>query len=74
MSLPMCAIYRDTQTSEAISVIVIQAETADGKVFIGARPLKGGNMVCTLSEVELVAEPGEGFSETRIGMLSSRRY
>jgi len=43
-------------------VIVIQAEVGDdGEVFIGARPIAGGNMVCTLREVELVAEPDERF-------------
>lgn len=62
ISLPICGVHRDEQSGSVTAVIVIQAEVGDdGEVFIGARPIAGGNMVCTLREVELVAEPDERF-------------
>ena len=61
LSLPVCAIHRDEETGKATSIVVIQAEEAPGQIVLGARPLEGGNMVCTLPEVELVQHPEEGF-------------
>lgn len=62
VSLPVCAMDRDAESGSATPVVVIQAEQGDdGDVFLGARPLVGGNMVCTLSEVEFVEEPDERF-------------
>ena len=61
IQLPICAIHRDAETGKATPIVVIQAEAAGDKVFIGARPLEGGNMVAFLSEMELVVEPDERF-------------
>jgi len=59
--LPVCAIHRDVKGGEAIPVVVIQAEESRGKVFLGARPLRGGSLVCTLEEVKFVDKLDERF-------------
>lgn len=56
MKLPACALHRDGD--QTTPIVVIQAEAADGRVIVGARPLAGGNMVCLLSEIEPV-EPSD---------------
>lgn len=60
ISLPTCAIHFSEDKSET-PILVIQAEAVDGVVFIGARLLSGGNMVCTLEEVELLSGPDQRF-------------
>jgi hypothetical protein len=52
LNLPAPAIHKDGIIETPI--VIIQAEFADNKVILGARPLKGGNMACLLSECELV--------------------
>lgn len=60
--LPVCGVYRDAENGITTPVVVIQAEEGDnGQVFLGVRPLVGGNMVCMLGEVEIVEEPDERF-------------
>ena len=61
IDLPHCAIVRADGAS--IPAIVIQSERADGKHYIGYRPISGGNGVCVLSEVELLSEPDARFHE-----------
>jgi hypothetical protein len=46
-----------------IPAVVVQSERADGKHYIGYRPISGGNGVCTLSEVELLSEPDARFHQ-----------
>jgi hypothetical protein len=55
MQLPCCAILLQEDGSEQ-QVIVIQAELAPGRdcSVLGVRPLSGGNVVCTMSEVTLL--------------------
>lgn len=59
--LPSCAILFDEETDEELPVIVIQAEEAEEKTYIGYRPLNGGNGICTLAEVKLLSEPTKEF-------------
>jgi len=56
MPLPAPAIVRADDQPRPIPVIIIQAEQGPNGVLIGYRPLKGGNGVCSLSEVELLGE------------------
>ncbi len=56
MKLPACALHMDGEISTP--VVIIQAEEADGRVLVGARPLAGGNLVCLLLECEVV-EPSD---------------
>ena len=61
IDLPHCAvIHSDGQHTPAI---VIQSERADSKHYIGYRPLRGGNGMCVLAEVELLFEPDARFYE-----------
>jgi hypothetical protein len=59
--LPICGIHRDVETGAATRVVVIQAEEAGGRTMLGARLLEGGNMVCTLAEIEFLTEPDSHF-------------
>lgn len=52
LRLPACALHKDGDKQTPI--VIIQAEYADGRVILGARPLDGGNMACLLTECELV--------------------
>ena len=61
IGLPHCAVvHTDGRHTPAI---VIQSERADGKHYIGYRPITGGNGLCVLSEVELLRQPDARFSE-----------
>ena len=60
MDLPAFALYSDG-TCPPIPVVIIQAETADGQVLIGVRPLSGGNKLCLLSDCTLVSLPHPAF-------------
>lgn len=63
LSLPRCALLRENG-GHARPVVVIQAEVRfDGKIFVGYRPLAGGNGVCTLDELDLLDGPNELFLE-----------
>ena len=61
IAIPICAIHRDVETGRATPVVVIQAEEAGDQTVLGVRLLEGGNMVCTLAEVEFLAEPDPRF-------------
>ncbi|HVY86314.1 MAG TPA: hypothetical protein VG943_14365 [Caulobacterales bacterium] len=61
IALPICAIHHDEETHKRTSIVVIQAEEAGDQTILGARPVAGGNMVCTMTEVEFVVEPDELF-------------
>jgi hypothetical protein len=53
ITLPACAIQKlDDGSTE--QVIVIQAEKTPDGVYLGVRPLVGGNGICTIEEVEFV--------------------
>src|SRR5437879_8498305 len=56
MSLPAPALLRAHDGPRSIPVIIIQAEEGPRGVIVGYRPLEGGNGVCLLSELELLAE------------------
>ena len=60
MPLPICAIYVD-EVGQRTPVIIIQAEEHDETIIIGARPLDGGNMVCTFPELEIMRSPNDEF-------------
>jgi hypothetical protein len=61
IGLPHCAVVRADATE--IPAILIQSERADEKLYIGYRPISGGNGVCVFSEVELLSEPDARFHE-----------
>jgi hypothetical protein len=54
LSIPICAIQR-LESGERIRVVVVQAEHGASDIILGVRPLSGGNGVCMLAEVELLA-------------------
>ena len=54
LSVPCCAIQR-LEAGESIRVVVVQAERGPSGIILGVRPLTGGNGVCMLAEVELLA-------------------
>jgi hypothetical protein len=64
IALPACAIHHDVVTGRAEAVVVIQAEAGDGQIIVGVRPLEGGNMICTLPELEFVAPSDPRFAGT----------
>jgi hypothetical protein len=60
--LPRCALLRE-EGGSILPVILIQAEARyDGEVLVGYRPLRGGNGICTLRELDLLDGPDEMFS------------
>ena len=61
MSLPAPAILHEEVGD--VPVIVIQAEMGPNGVMLGYRPLDGGNGVCLLEEVDILAEPDSRFGE-----------
>lgn len=65
MELPRCAVLHDEKTGRGIPVIVVQAEChedhAGPSLVIGYRFLNGGNGICMLSEVDLLAKPDRRF-------------
>ena len=62
MALPAPAILQPGDGEpEPLPVIVIQAEQGPHSVLIGFRPLRGGNGICTLADVELLDEPDHRF-------------
>ncbi len=56
MSLPALALLRTDDGPRSIPVIIIQAEEGPRGVIVGYRSLEGGNGVCLLSELDLLAE------------------
>lgn len=66
VGVPRCAILTDEESGEQIPVIIIQVEQADDKVYVGYRPLKGGNGICTEKEIELLDGPDERFNANPI--------
>jgi hypothetical protein len=63
IALPAPAILREDGTGEPTPVIVIQAEQlGSDSVAVGFRFLPGGNGLCTLAELEFLAEPDERFT------------
>ena len=65
MRLPVCAIHHDVDNGKATPVVVIQVEVAPDQIIAGVRLLEGGNMVCTLRELEIVEDPDERFFSMR---------
>jgi hypothetical protein len=59
MHLPCCAILKEKDRE--IPVVLIQAEQADAKKYVGYRDLVGGNGICTLEELELLSGPDARF-------------
>jgi hypothetical protein len=53
ITLPACAIQK-LEDGSTEQVIVIQAEKTPHGVYLGVRPLVGGNGICTIEEVEFV--------------------
>lgn len=51
--LPACALQK-LEDGSTKPVIVIQAEKTPHGVYLGIRPLVGGNGICTIEEVEFV--------------------
>jgi len=61
VDVPRCAILTDEESGEELPVVIIQVEQADDKVYVGYRPLDGGNGICTEKEIALLDEPDERF-------------
>ena len=61
VDVPRCAILTDQESGERLPVIIIQVEQADDKVYVGYRPLEGGNGICTEREIELLDGPDARF-------------
>lgn len=61
MRLPVCAIHHDVDNGKATPVVVIQVEVGPDQIIAGVRLIEGGNMVCTLPELEIVDHPDERF-------------
>ncbi len=59
IGLPHCCVVHADDIH--VPAIVIQSEHAEPKHYIGYRPIRGGNGMCLLSEVELLDEPDERF-------------
>jgi len=59
IGLPHCAIIHARGAD--VPAVVIQSERAQNKHYVGYRPLSGGNGLCVLSEIELLAEPDADF-------------
>jgi hypothetical protein len=59
LALPCCAILKTEK--EGSPVVIIQAEKAEPKKYIGYRDLVGGNGICTLEEVEILDGPDARF-------------
>jgi len=59
LTLPACAILREGY--KETPVIVIQAEETPESKTVGVRFLGGGNGVCTLGELEILAAPDARF-------------
>src|SRR5882672_7958266 len=65
MPLPALAILRSDDEPRSVPVIIIKAEQGPRGVIVGYRPLEGGNGVCMLSELELLAENDPRFLAAR---------
>jgi hypothetical protein len=61
IELPHCLIQFEEGTGKRIPGIAIQAEEANGDVYLGIRYISGGNGVCTIGEVEFLSEPNSEF-------------
>jgi hypothetical protein len=62
VNVPRCAILTDEESGEELPVVIIQVEQAEDRVYVGYRPLDGGNGICTDKEIELLDEPDARFS------------
>ena len=60
LEVPCCAVWRNDDGVN-VPVVVVQAEEAEGKTYIGFRFLEGGNGLCALEELELLDSPDERF-------------
>jgi len=56
LEIPMPAILEDKDDGIKVPVILVQAEEADGKKYVGYRLIAGGNGMCSLDELELLKE------------------
>lgn len=61
IELPCCLIQFAEGTGKRIPAIAIQAEEANGNIYLGIRYIGGGNGVCTIGEVEFLSEPNREF-------------
>jgi hypothetical protein len=59
MPLPRCAILQKEEGP--VPVVIIQAEIADNKSYIGYRTVTGGNGICTIEEVMFLPGPDARF-------------
>ena len=59
MTLQHCAWLNDE--GKKIAVVIIQAERVGDRITVGYRFVAGGWGVCSLAELELLAEPPPGF-------------
>ena len=67
ITLPHCGIWTDEDTGNEIPIVLIQAEQADDRIYVGFRFLGGGNGMGLLSEIELLDRPDNRFiSETAL--------
>jgi hypothetical protein len=57
--IPSIAYHVDSETNEKTMVVVIQGEQSADKEVIGYRMLDGGNGVCLLWELEVLADKNE---------------
>lgn len=53
IALPICTIQR-LEDGSTEAVIIIQAEKTSHDVYLGVRPLVGGNAICIIKEVKFV--------------------
>lgn len=51
LGLPHCGLLTDEETDETDLVVLIQAEQADDRIYVGYRLPNGGNGMCFLYEV-----------------------
>jgi hypothetical protein len=53
LRLPFCALHSQ-EDGTTKPVVVIQAEHVKDQIILGIRPLKGGNGICLLTEVQIL--------------------
>ena len=67
LDLPVCAVLHEEGRVDT-PVVIIQAETSittigEQNVFVGYRPLTGGNGICGLGDLEILSQPDERFKQ-----------